>query len=83
MRFRSSSDTTKINAGCLHGSPFPSVRSAARDQRLSGCVTGEMKGGGNQDPNTKRLKRTLIYFDTDTKYAHFRRNPFCQAQNGT
>ena len=25
-----------------------------------------------QDPNTKRFKRTLIYFNTDTQYAHFR-----------
>ena len=24
-----------------------------------------------QDPNTKRFKRTLIYFDTDTQYANF------------
>ena len=24
-----------------------------------------------QDPNTKRLKRTLIYFNTDTQYAVF------------
>ena len=30
-----------------------------------------------QDPNTKRFKRTLIYFDTDTQYANFRRNPLC------
>ena len=34
------------------------------------------KGGGTgfveQDPNTKRFKRTLIYFNTDTQYAHFR-----------
>ena len=27
-----------------------------------------------QDPNTKRFKGTLIYFDTDTQYAHFRGN---------
>ena len=26
------------------------------------------------DPNTKRFKRTLIYFNTDTQYAHFRGN---------
>ena len=24
-----------------------------------------------QDPNTKRFKRSLIYFNTDTQYAHF------------
>ena len=28
-----------------------------------------------QDPNTKRFKRTLIYFDTDTRYANIRENP--------
>ena len=28
--------------------------------------------------NTKRFKRTLIYFNTDTQYANFRGNPFCQ-----
>ena len=28
-----------------------------------------------QDPNTKRFKRTLIYFNTDTQYVHFRENP--------
>ena len=32
-----------------------------------------------QDPNTKRFKRTLIYFDKDTQYANFRGNPLCQA----
>ena len=32
-----------------------------------------------QDPNTKRFKRTLIYFNTDTQYAHFRGNPLYQA----
>ena len=32
-----------------------------------------------QDPSTKRFKRTLIYYDTDTEYAHFRGNPHCQA----
>ena len=31
-----------------------------------------------QDPNTKRFKRTLIYFNTDTQYAHFRGNPLYQ-----
>ena len=30
-------------------------------------------------PNTKRYKRTLIYFDTDTQYAHFRGNSLYQA----
>ena len=30
-------------------------------------------------PNTKRFKRTLIYFDTDTQYANFRENFLCQA----
>ena len=25
-----------------------------------------------QAPNTKRFKRTLIYLNTDTQYAHFR-----------
>ena len=33
-----------------------------------------------QDPNTKRFKRTLIYFATDTQYAHFQGNPLCQAK---
>ena len=33
-----------------------------------------------QDPNTKRFKRTLIYFNTDTQYAHFQGNPLCQAK---
>ena len=31
------------------------------------------------DPNTKRFKPTLIYFNTDTQYAHFRGNPLYQA----
>ena len=31
-----------------------------------------------QDPNTKRFKRTLIYFNTDTQYANFRGNPLYQ-----
>ena len=31
------------------------------------------------DPNTKRLKRKLIYFNTDTQYAHFRGNPLYRA----
>ena len=32
-----------------------------------------------QDPNTKRFNRTLIYYDTDTQYTHFRGNPHRQA----
>ena len=32
-----------------------------------------------QDLNTKRFKRTLIYFNTDTQYANFRGNPLYQA----
>ena len=32
-----------------------------------------------QDPNTKRLKGTLIYYDTDTQYANFRGNPLREA----
>ena len=34
-----------------------------------------------QDPNTKRFKRTLIYYDTSTQYAHFWGSPLCQATN--
>ena len=30
-----------------------------------------------EDPNTKRFKRTLIYFEIDTQYANFRGNPLC------
>ena len=32
-----------------------------------------------QYPNTKRFKRRLIYFNTDTKYSYFRGNPLYQA----
>ena len=32
-----------------------------------------------QDKNTKRFKRTLIYFDTDAQYANCRGNSLCQA----
>ena len=32
-----------------------------------------------QDPNTKRVKRTLIYFNTGTQYTHFQGNPLYQA----
>ena len=32
-----------------------------------------------QDPSTKRFKRTLIYFDTDTQYSKFKR---AQLQTG-
>ena len=28
-----------------------------------------------QNPNTKRFKRTLIYFNMDTQYANFQGNP--------
>ena len=31
------------------------------------------------DSNTKRFKRTLIYFNTDTQDANFGGNPLCQA----
>ena len=67
MRFRAIRQKSMQDVCTVH--PFRPVRSAARDQHLSGCVTGEMKRGGNQDPNTKRFKRTLIYFDTDIQYA--------------
>ena len=33
----------------------------------------------SQDPNTKRFKRTLIYFNTGTQYEHFRGNHLYQA----
>ena len=32
-----------------------------------------------QDPNTKKFKQTLIYFNTDTQYENFRGNPLYQA----
>ena len=32
-----------------------------------------------QDPNIKKFKQTLIYFNTDTQFAHFRGNPLYQA----
>ena len=32
-----------------------------------------------QDPNTKRLKRTLIYYDMDTQYTNFGGTPLRQA----
>ena len=32
-----------------------------------------------QDPNTKRFKRMLIYFNTDTQHANFWGNPLYQA----
>ena len=32
-----------------------------------------------RDPNTERFKRTLIYYDTEIQYAHFRGNPLRQA----
>ena len=31
------------------------------------------------DPNTKRFKLRLIYFNTDTQYANFRGNPLYEA----
>ena len=34
---------------------------------------------GDKIQNTKRFKRTLVYFDTNTQYAHFRGNALCQA----
>ena len=36
-----------------------------------------------QDPNRKRFKQTLIYFDTDTQYTHFVEIPFIKPQNDT
>ena len=36
-----------------------------------------------QDPNTKRFKRTLIYFNTDTQYANFQGNFLNQATKTT
>ena len=32
-----------------------------------------------QNPNTKRFRRTLIYFNTDTQHANCQGNPLCQA----
>ena len=36
-----------------------------------------------QDPNTRRFKRTLVYFNTDTQYANFGEIPFIKPQNDT
>ena len=37
-----------------------------------------------QHPNTKRFKRTLIYYDTDTQYIQiFDEIPFVKPQNDT
>ena len=35
------------------------------------------------DTNTKRFKRTLIYFNTDTQYAIFGETPFIKPQTDT
>ena len=35
-----------------------------------------------QDPNIKRFTQMLIYFNTDTQYAHFWGNPLYQATKG-
>ena len=32
-----------------------------------------------KDPNTKRFKQMLLYFNTDTQYVHFQGNPLYQA----
>ena len=42
-------------------------------------VTRSGQAEAAQDLNTKRFKRTLIYFNTDTQYAHIRGNPLYQA----
>ena len=36
-----------------------------------------------QDPNTKKFKWTLIYFNTDTQYANIGEIPFIKPQNDT
>ena len=36
-----------------------------------------------QTPNTKRFKRMLIYFNTDTQYAKFRGNPLLSSHKTT
>ena len=36
-----------------------------------------------QDPNTKRFKSALIYFDTGTQYAHFQGSCFQSSVNQT
>ena len=36
-----------------------------------------------QDPDTKRFKQTLVYFNMDTQYAYFFEMPFIKPQNDT
>ena len=40
---------------------------------------GQQEKQSDQDANTKRFKRTLIYLDMDTQYPHFRGNFLYQA----
>ena len=47
-----------------------------RERKNSNRMTASVL---KQDPDTRRFKRTLIYFNTDTQYAHFGRNPLYQA----
>ena len=42
---------------------------------------GHSGSGVHLAANTKMFKRTLIYYDTDTQYAHFGGNPLHHATN--
>ena len=56
---------------------YYTYRNVGRSTLIGKCV--QISNLYRGDPNTKRFKRTLIYFNTDTQYAHFRGNPFHQA----
>ena len=50
------------------------LKAAEKNQICNRMTASVLK----QDPNTKRFKRTLIYYDT---YTQFWGNPLCQATN--
>ena len=62
-----------------HRSGRPVRWSVQRCYRQDGVMRSWNNIKADEIQTQKRFKQTLIYFDTDTQYANFRGNPFCQA----
>ena len=54
-------------------------RKKRKKEKISNKMTASALKQDPKDPNTKRFKRMLMYFDRDTQYANLWGNPLCQA----
>ena len=63
-------------SGWLFSKTTKVIRKRKKEKRMTASIL-------QQNSNPKRFKRTLIYFDTDTQYAHFSRKSLLSSGHKT